>query len=71
VSADESDFRELTFAPGTAGVPSNQITYTNSAGTQTFTDFATFAVKVVMSGDSTVNVPKIKDLRVIALPDGL
>ena len=71
VSADESDFRELTFAPGTAGVVSNQITYTNAAGTQTFTDFATFAIKVVMTGDSTVDVPKIKDLRIIALPDGL
>ena len=71
VSADEGDFRELTFTPGIAGVPSNQITYTNAAGTQTFTDFATFAVKVVMTGDSTVDVPKIKDLRIIALPDGL
>jgi hypothetical protein len=71
VSSDEKDFRELTFAPGTAGVVTNQITYTNSAGTQTFTDFATFAVKVVMTGDSTVDVPKIKDLRIIALPDGL
>jgi hypothetical protein len=71
VSSDESDFRELTFAPGIGGVVSNQITYTNAAGTQTFTDFATFAVKVVMVGDSTVDVPKIKDLRIIALPDGL
>ena len=71
VSADEADYRELTFAPGTAGVVSNQISYTNAAGTQTFTDFATFAVKVVMSGESTVDVPKIKDLRIIALPDGL
>jgi hypothetical protein len=71
VSSDEGDFREMTFAPGTAGVVSNQITYTNSAGTQMFTDFSTFAVKVVMSGDSTVDVPKIKDLRIIALPDGL
>jgi len=71
ISSDEGDFREMTFAPGTAGVVSNQITYTNSAGTQTFTDFSTFAVKVVMSGDSTVDVPKIKDLRIIALPDGL
>jgi hypothetical protein len=71
ISSDESDFRELTFAPGANGVVSNQITYTNSAGTQTFTDFATFAVKVVMTGDSTVDVPKIKDLRIIALPDGL
>lgn len=71
ISSDESDFREMTFAPGTNGVVSNQITYTNAAGTQTFTDFATFAVKVVMTGDSTVDVPKIKDLRIIALPDGL
>jgi hypothetical protein len=71
VSSDEADYRELTFAPGTAGVPSNQITYTNTTGTQTFTDFATFAVKVVMTGESTVDVPKIKDLRIIALPDGL
>jgi hypothetical protein len=71
VSHDEADYRELTFAPGTAGVVSNQISYTNAAGTQTFTDFATFAVKVVISGESTVDVPKIKDLRIIALPDGL
>jgi hypothetical protein len=71
VSADEADYRELTFAPGTAGVVTNQISYTNSVGTQTFTDFSTFAVKVVMSGQSTVDVPKIKDLRIIALPDGL
>lgn len=71
VSADEADYRELTFAPGTAGVVSNQISYTNAAGTQIFTDFATFAVKVVMTGESTVDVPKIKDLRIIALPDGL
>jgi hypothetical protein len=71
VSSDESDYRELTFAPGTAGVVTNQISYTNSTGTQTFTDFATFAIKVVMTGESTVDVPKIKDLRIIALPDGL
>jgi len=71
VSSDEADYRELTFAPGTDGVVSNQISYTNAAGTQTFTDFATFAIKVVMTGESTVDVPKIKDLRIIALPDGL
>jgi hypothetical protein len=71
VSSDENDFRELTFAPGNAGVVTNQILYTNSTGTQSFTDFATFAVKVVMTGESTVDVPKIKDLRIIALPDGL
>ena len=71
VSNDEADYRELTFAPGTAGVVTNQISYTNATGTQTFTDFATFAIKVVMTGESTVDVPKIKDLRIIALPDGL
>jgi hypothetical protein len=71
VSADENDYRELTFAPGANNVTTNQITYTNAAGNQTYTDFATFAVKVVMTGDSTVDVPKMKDLRIIALPDGL
>ena len=71
VSADETDYRELTFAPGANTVQTNQISYTNAAGNQTYTDFATFAVKVVMTGDSTVDVPKMKDLRIIALPDGL
>jgi Domain of unknown function (DUF4815) len=67
VSTDETDYRELTYAPGTNGVEANRINYTS--GNDNYTSFITFAVKVVLAGESTVDVPKIKDLRIIALPD--
>ena len=68
VSINRSDYRELTFAPGINGIPSNGISYT--AGNTTFTSFKTFAVKIVMTSENTVDVPKIRDLRVIAIPEG-
>ena len=68
VSASESDFRELTFAPGTGNVPDNYINYTS--GSTTFSDFRTFAIKVVLYGQSSVDVPRFKELRAIALPRG-
>ena len=68
VSTQTNDFRELIFAPGTNGVANNSILY--SSDTTSFTNFKSFAIKVVMSGTDTVNVPLIKDLRVIALPEG-
>lgn len=70
VSADESDYREMTFAPGTGNVEANRINYTTSSGV-TYTTFATFAIKVVMAGSDTTDVPKIKDLRIIALPESI
>lgn len=68
VSANESDYRELTFAPGTGNVPDNYISYTS--GSTAFSDFRTFAIKVVLYGQSTVDVPRFKELRAIALPRG-
>ena len=68
VSTQENDFRELIFAPGKNGVANNSILYTSE--TTSFTNFKSFAIKVVISGTDTVNVPLIKDLRVIALPEG-
>jgi hypothetical protein len=64
-----SDYAELTFAPGTYGssTADNKISYTSASNT-THKDFATFAIKVVMYGTSTVDVPKISNLRAIALP---
>ena len=56
-----------TFAPGTAGKVSNSINYTNSSGAS-FNTFKTFAIKIVMSADQTYDVPKIRDLRAIAMP---
>ena len=66
VSLAQNDYRELTFAPGISGVANNSVTYTTSSST--FNTFKTFSIKVVMSGTDTVDVPKVRDLRVIALP---
>jgi hypothetical protein len=68
VSTQANDFRELVFAPGINGVANNSILY--SSGTTSFTNYKSFAIKIVMSGSDTVDVPLIKDLRVIALPEG-
>ena len=68
ISANKGDYRELVFAPGVGGYANNSISYTS--GSSTFTAFKTFAIKIVMTGTNTVDVPKIRDLRVIALPAG-
>lgn len=68
VSINNSDYRELTFAPGDSGVQENSISYVS--GNTTYSTFKTFAIKIVMASTDTVNVPKIRDLRVIALPEG-
>jgi hypothetical protein len=61
-------FTELTFAPGTfgSGLAANKTSYTKN-GTS-YNDFMTFAIKIVMYGSSTVDIPKVRNLRVIALP---
>lgn len=67
VSTNQSDFRELTFAPGVNEVTTNKISYTNSQGS-TFDTFKTFAIKIVMTSDQTFDVPKVRDFRAIAMP---
>jgi len=69
VSQDKYDYSELTFAPGTYGSGrfDNKILYTSSNGSQ-YRDFSVFLIKVVMFGTSTVDVPRIAQFRVIALP---
>jgi len=68
-STDKNDYAELTFAPGeyNSGTPDNRLSYTSSSNT-THNDFAIFAVKVVMFGTNTVDVPKFANFRVVALP---
>ena len=68
ISANENDYRELTFAPGVSGSANNAVFYTS--GSTSYRSFRTFAIKIVMSGTSTVDVPKIRDFRSIALPEG-
>jgi hypothetical protein len=68
ISTAIDTFSELTYAPGTynSGLAQNKATYTKN-GT-TYDKFMTFAIKVVMFSSSTIDVPKIKNLRIIALP---
>jgi hypothetical protein len=68
VSTNKGDYRELSFAPGTSGSANNSVGYTS--GSTAFNSFKTFAIKIVMSGTDTTNVPKVRDLRAIALPSG-
>jgi len=68
VSPNNFDYRELTFAPGSNGLPSNQVSYTS--GNTLYSSFRTFAVKIVMASERSGVVPKVKDLRVIAIPAG-
>lgn len=65
-STGPTDYRELVFAPGTSGVADNSVTYTSNGSV--FTTFKTFAIKIVLTGTSTVDIPKVRDFRAIALP---
>lgn len=67
VSPSFEDFNELVFAPGTNNRASDAIEYT-SATSGKFYDFNSFAIKIVMTGTNTVDVPRIKDFRAIAMP---
>ena len=68
VSTGPTDYRELIFAPGVSGSANNSVSYTS--GGSLFTSFKTFAIKIVLTGTSTTDVPKVRDFRAIALPTG-
>jgi hypothetical protein len=78
-SENKEDFIELQYAPptfaATTGLPyayganttnSNILEYRNTSKAR-FVGFKQFAVKIVMTNSVTVNPPRLKDLRVIAL----
>jgi hypothetical protein len=68
VSLNDNDNRELLFAPGANGIANNSVSYTS--GSTAFTTFRTFAIKIVMTSSVIGVVPKIQDMRAIALPAG-
>ena len=68
IATNKNDYRELTFAPGVGGVANNSVAYTTSS--TGYSTFRTFAIKIVMAGQDTVDVPKVRDVRAIALPAG-
>jgi hypothetical protein len=63
-SIDVNEFREYEYRPS---LTENQLIYTSSDGV-TYDTFKTFSIKIVMTSEDTCVVPRIKDLRVIALP---
>ena len=66
----ENPGREYTSAPTitiSGGGASSDATATATIGTITYTGYKTYAVKLVPLGTNTVEVPKLKDLRAIAL----
>ena len=63
-SQTEYDFREYEYRPS---LTTNAVTYTSDTGA-TFDTFKTFVIKIVMTSTDPAVVPKVKDLRIIALP---
>jgi len=68
VSNNYNDYREISYAPGVNGTANNSVSYTS--GSTAFSNFRTFAIKIVLTGSSTTDVPKVRDFRAIALPAG-
>jgi len=68
VSTGRTDYRELTFAPGANNIETNTISYTS--GSTAYNSFKTFAIKIVLASSETIDVPRVRDLRAIALPSG-
>jgi len=60
ISANESDIKEYVFRTS-----ANNISYTS--GTQTYDNFKTFSIKIVLGSASTAIIPKVKDMKAIAL----
>ncbi len=65
-SINENEFREYEYRPS---LTEDQVTYISDAGV-TYDTFKTFAIKIVMTSQDPSVIPRIKDLRIIALPAG-
>ena len=60
LSTSEEDIKEFTFKTA-----NDSISYTS--GGATHDRFKTFAIKIVMTSNNAVTVPKLRDMRAIAL----
>jgi hypothetical protein len=65
-SIDENEFREYEYKPS---LTSDELNYTSDAGV-TYDSFKTFSIKIVMTSQDPSVVPRVRDLRIIALPNG-
>ena len=60
ISANESDIKSYVFRTS-----ANNISYTSNS--ITYDKFKTFAIKIVLGSASTAIIPKVKDMKAIAL----
>jgi hypothetical protein len=70
-SSFENQLFEYEAAPGTNNIPDNFVFYTSVATGTTYNDFYRYAIKIVMSSADSTFTPYLRDLRVIALPEGI
>jgi hypothetical protein len=65
-SRDESDFIEYEFVPD---VNEGKIKYNPNDNQNQFKTFKYFAIKIVLTAQYSSIVPKVKNLRITALPE--
>lgn len=65
-SIDENQFREYEYRPS---ITTDEVSYTSDNGV-TYDTFKTFSIKLLMTSEDPSVIPRIKDLRIIALPAG-
>jgi hypothetical protein len=70
-SVFDDQLYEFEAAPGLNNIANNFVSYTSTATGVTYNDFYKYAIKVVMSSSDPTFAPYLKDLRVIALPEGI
>lgn len=70
-STFDDQLYEYEASPGTNGIADNFVNYTNENTGINYNDFYKYSIKVVLTSSDETFVPYLKDLRVIALPEGI
>jgi hypothetical protein len=65
-SINPDEFREYEYRPS---ITSDEVSYTSDNGV-TYDSFKTFSIKILMTSEDPSVIPRVKDLRIIALPAG-
>jgi hypothetical protein len=65
-SIDENEFREYEYRPS---ITSDEVSYISDNGV-TYDSFKTFAIKILMTSEDPSVIPRVRELRIIALPTG-
>lgn len=69
-SVTRADLFEYEAAPGTLGVADNSVSYTSADTGLQYDNFYKYAIKIVLSSADATFTPFLRDMRVIALPEG-